>query len=228
MRTQFVTSPDSVQIAYEVQGDGPALCLLHGFSGNRTIWSENGWIELLQSRFTVFAIDMRGCGESEAPLDPQAYNVPAHCADIEAVANACGIETFLLWGWSFGATVGLHMIANSSRIERAVIAGTYFGRIFTKEYVQARLNQASSPLEHARWNGLASWRGVEPAMVRCPALIYTGTADGNVLVQLEQQRPSIEEVGMRLHVFEGFKHGQLLTRQEVVSTIVLPFLDASA
>ena len=168
---------------------------------------------------------MRGCGASDAPLDPLAYSVEAHCADVEAISNVCGIDTFLLWGWSFGATVGLHMAATyPCRVEKAVIAGTYFGRIFTEDYVQQRVTQAGTPIERARWSGLALWPSIEPADLRCPTLLYTGTADGNVRVQLEKQRNAIEMAGLSLHVFEGFKHGQLISRQDEVAGVVLPFL----
>ena len=217
-----------MQIAYDVQGKGPALCLLHGFSGDRAIWSDYGWPQRLHDQFTVISLDLRGCGQSDAPLEPQAYRLAAHQSDVEAVLQVCGIETFSLWGWSFGGTLGLHLAAAAAfPIEKAVIAGTYFGHIFTEEYVQQRLTQARSPVEIARWQGLATWPSVEPSGLRCPTLIYTGTADGNVVVQLERQRAAIEAASVRLHIFEGFRHGQLISMQEAVDAVVVPFLNDS-
>jgi pimeloyl-ACP methyl ester carboxylesterase len=227
LKTQYATSADGAQIAYDVQGKGPALCLLHGFSGNRAIWSDYGWPQRLRDQFTVLSLDLRGCGQSDVPLDPQAYRLPAHQADVTAVLQACGIETFSLWGWSFGGTLGLHLAA-AFPVEKAVIAGTYFGPIFTEDYVQQRLTQARSPLEVARWQGLISWPSIEPSELLCPALIYTGTADGNVVVQLERQRAAIEAARIRLHIFDGFRHGQLLTMHEAVVAEVVPFLSAPA
>ena len=65
----FATSNDGVRIAYEVYGTGPALLLLHGFSNDRSLWTKHRWIQYLKPMFTVITMDMRGCGESDAPLN---------------------------------------------------------------------------------------------------------------------------------------------------------------
>ena len=79
MGTIFGTSSDGVRLAYEVHGIGPALLLLHGFSNDRSLWTKHGWIAHLQRAFTVITMDMRGCGDSDAPLAPDAYQVAASC-----------------------------------------------------------------------------------------------------------------------------------------------------
>ncbi len=38
----FITSPDNVRIAYDIQGKGPALLLLQGFQEKRQLWHEVG------------------------------------------------------------------------------------------------------------------------------------------------------------------------------------------
>jgi pimeloyl-ACP methyl ester carboxylesterase len=121
---RFATSSDGVRIAYEVHGTGPVLLLLHGFSNDRSLWAKHGWIAHLQPAFTVITMAMRGCGDSDAPLTPNAYQVGPHLADVSAVADACSAERFGVWGWSFGGTLGLYLAARSSRCQRAVIAGT--------------------------------------------------------------------------------------------------------
>src|SRR5262245_31661799 len=128
MGPMFATASDGVRLAYEVHGAGPALLLLHGFSNDRHLWAKHGWIRHLQPAFTVITMDIRGCGDSDAPLVPDAYHMEQHLADVSTVADACQADQLSLWGWSFGGTLGLHLAARSSRIRRAVIAGTYFGR----------------------------------------------------------------------------------------------------
>ena len=49
MTTQFVSSTNDVQIAYDVCGSGPALLLVHGFSNNRSMWHDYGWVEQFQA-----------------------------------------------------------------------------------------------------------------------------------------------------------------------------------
>jgi pimeloyl-ACP methyl ester carboxylesterase len=222
----IATSSDGVRIAYEVHGTGPALLLLHGFSNNRRLWTKHRWIEYLQPVFTVITMDMRGCGDSDAPLTPNAYQMEQHLADVHAVTDACHVAQFRLWGWSFGGTLGLHLAARSPRLQRAVIAGTYFGRLFTDAYVQRRLAEAALPVVRARWQGVRSWPGVEPEDVQCPTLIYTGSLDGNVVEQLQQQRMAIGAAGMNLHVLPNLTHGGLVSALEVVAPLILPFLQS--
>jgi pimeloyl-ACP methyl ester carboxylesterase len=252
MDTKFVCSSDGVRIAYHIRGSGPALLLLHGFSDDRGIWSKHGWLDRLQSDFTLVSVDLRGCGESTGQTDPTAYTVERHLTDLMTVMDACELHEFRVWGWSFGASMGLHLAARSSRVIRAVIAGTYFGRIFTDAFVQTWVERIA-PLAHAKeggtldeldlspqWRafaertnlavylarirGLLSWPGVEPREVRSPALICTGTDDGNVVVRLEEQRPGIEAAGLELHVFEGLAHIQLLSEPDTVYPVVQEFL----
>ena len=109
-----------------------------------------------------------------------------------------------------------------------IAAGTYFGRIFTSAYVEARLSEASDALQRARWSGLESWPAVEPNEVHGPLLVYTGTRDGNVVRKLQHQRASIEATGGKLHVLEGLNHIELLTPNGPVSDVVMPFIRAAA
>ena len=224
MGAMFATSSDGVRIAYEVHGTGPALLLLHGFSNDRRLWTKHGWIVHLQPAFTVITMDRRGCGDSDAPLAPNAYQVEQHLADVSAVADACHVDRLRLWGWSFGGTLGLHLAARSSRLQRAVIAGTSFGRLYTEAYVQRRLAEAVRPVVRARWQGVPSWPSVEPEDVQCPTLVYTGAADGNVVGQRQQQRAAIEAAGVSLHVLNNLSHGGLVSAVDVVAPLILPFL----
>lgn len=224
MGATFATSSDRVRIADGVHGTGPVLLLLHGCSNDRSLWTKHGWIVHLQPAFTVITMDMRGCGDSDAPLAPNAYQVEQHLAAVYAVADACQMDQFRLWGWSFGGTLGLHVAARSPRLQRAVIAGTSFGRLFTDAYVQRRLPEAVRPVVRARWQGVQSWPGIEPEDVQCPTLVYTGAADGNVVGQLQQQRTAIEAAGVSLHVLNNLSHGGLVSAVEVVAPLILPFL----
>ena len=161
-----------------------------------------------------------------ADLAPNAYQLEQHLADVHAVADACHADRFRLWGWSFGGTLGLHLAARSPRLQRAMIAGTYFGRLFTDAYVQRRLAEAVVPVVRARWQGVQSWPGVEPEDVQCPTLVYTGSADGNVVEQLQQQRVAMEAAGVSLHVLHNLTHGGLVSALEVVAPLILPFLQS--
>src|SRR5258706_15033405 len=73
-----VSGPAStvLRIAYDVEGDGPPIVLVHGFASNRaTNWKATGWYTTLeQAGRRVVALDVRGHGESDKAPDPVAYH----------------------------------------------------------------------------------------------------------------------------------------------------------
>lgn len=79
--------------------------LLHGGDSSRQDWHAGGYVQRLQEEFTVITIDLRGHGKSGKPSDPASYTTEKLEQDLLAVADDCGVEQFILWGYSFGANV---------------------------------------------------------------------------------------------------------------------------
>ena len=125
--TAFANSLDGTQIAYNCSGAGPAVILLHGGGGYRQEWQSAGYVQRLQSDFTVITLDLRGHGESGAPSNPTDYIIDKMLQDILAVADACGAERFALWGMSYGGKVGRYLAARSERVQKAILMGTPLG-----------------------------------------------------------------------------------------------------
>jgi len=125
--SRFVISPDGTRIAYDCNGSGPAILLLHGGGGSRVEWHQAGYFQRLQDSFTLVAMDLRGHGDSDLPTDPAAYTPEALCADILSVADACGLERFDLWGMSYGGKVGRYLATRSHRVRRCVLMSTPLG-----------------------------------------------------------------------------------------------------
>jgi pimeloyl-ACP methyl ester carboxylesterase len=127
MDTLFATSPDGTRIAFDVTGQGPALILLHGGNQNRQKWHELGYVERLKDHFKVVTIDIRGNGESDKPVDSADYTTDKMGQDILAVADACGVERFTIWGFSYGGNIGRYLAAQSNRVVKIIIMGIPFG-----------------------------------------------------------------------------------------------------
>ncbi|HET8669270.1 MAG TPA: alpha/beta hydrolase [Candidatus Saccharimonadales bacterium] len=127
MNTSFVTSPDGTRIAYDVIGEGSAIILLHGGWQTRQKWHEVGYVQRLRNNFKVVAMDIRGNGESDTPTDSTYYTTEKMCQDILAVADACGIEKFTIWGFSYGANIGRYLAAQSDRVKKLILMGIPFG-----------------------------------------------------------------------------------------------------
>jgi pimeloyl-ACP methyl ester carboxylesterase len=251
LQTQFVTSPDGTRIAYDVSGRGPLLLLVHALGISRQIWHAAGIVEALSPSFMVAALDLRGHGESDKPVDAAMYTAEKLLDDLCAVADAIGTDRFSYWGHSYGATIGIQAAARLPRVARAAIAGSFFGRQADEEWLkqaiagmeqvvraddEGRLDELglapqqreslaafSSIIMLACLKGIATFPGVEPGDVRCPTLVYTGTRD-HALECIEAQRAKVEANGVQLAIFEGLDHQQLVTARETVLPPIRAFL----
>lgn len=248
----FLTSTDGTKIAYDVQGEGPLLLLLQGFDEMRKVWHETGYVERLRHHFRVVTMDRRGIGESDRPLDPKSYHVEQMLADICAVADACGAEEFLVWGHSFGGTLALLLSSRSSRVKRAVVAGSFFGRIYFEE----RINQITSELRIiykaqqegtlkqlgfdnedmlwveqrtipaliACWQATVAWPIVRPDEIRYPLYIYAGSDDQRITKPLLERQEEIDAQGITLRIFDHLDHAQEISEIDIVYPAAETFL----
>lgn len=127
MRTSFTFSTDGLRIAYDVSGAGEAIVLLHGGLHTRQHWHDAGYVERLKRNFKVITIDIRGNGESDKPVESTCYTEEKHCQDILAVAAACCLERFTIWGYSYGGNIGRYLAAQSPCVSKLVMVGFTFG-----------------------------------------------------------------------------------------------------
>ena len=58
-----------VNIHYQVDGEGPDLVLLHGFTGTLESWRWTGYVEQLHDDFRLILVDARGHGDSDKLRD---------------------------------------------------------------------------------------------------------------------------------------------------------------
>ncbi|MEM8901701.1 MAG: alpha/beta fold hydrolase, partial [Bacteroidota bacterium] len=60
----------------------------------------------------------------ERGVDVRGYNIEEHARDFNALATALGLDTYSIFGYSFGTTIGTYLInLFPERIERAVLVG---------------------------------------------------------------------------------------------------------
>ncbi|MEN8173124.1 MAG: alpha/beta hydrolase [Chloroflexota bacterium] len=138
MRTSFITSPDGTQITYDVIGKGPVIILLHGggIGWSRKKWHQVGYVARLKDKYKVISIDIRGNGESGKPILPTDYAIDRICEDILAVADACEVERFIIWGYSYGGNIGRFLAARSERVSKIIIVGIPLGLAASGEFRQ--------------------------------------------------------------------------------------------
>ena len=110
-----VSSKDGTRIAYEREGDGPPLILVHGTGGAATRWAP--LIPVLGKKFSVYTIDRRGRRDSG---DTEPYAAEREFEDIAAVAEAAGEPAYLL-GHSYGGFCALGAALISRRISKLIL-----------------------------------------------------------------------------------------------------------
>lgn len=98
---QTVSSTDGTEIAYEVDGSGQPLVLLHGGTACRRHW--DALVPHLVDSFTVVRPDRRGRGDSG---DGEEYGLDREVDDLREVLETVDGEA-TVFGHSFGGLVAL-------------------------------------------------------------------------------------------------------------------------
>jgi pimeloyl-ACP methyl ester carboxylesterase len=113
-----------LEIAFERQGAGPPLVLLHGFVGHSREWRRQ--IDDLSEEFTVVAWDAPGAGRSSDP--PETFRLPDYADCLAAFINALGLARPHVVGLSFGGALALELYRRHPAMPASLIlASAYAG-----------------------------------------------------------------------------------------------------
>ncbi len=115
----------AVDCAYSVEGEGPALFMVHGIDSRRGAWRPLTGI--LGRHFTCIGYDLRGHGDSPAPAPP--YTLDDLVADLEALRERLGVERAHVIGHSLGGMIGpAYARAHPERVLSLGLLSTAAGR----------------------------------------------------------------------------------------------------
>jgi pimeloyl-ACP methyl ester carboxylesterase len=171
---EFTVAPDGVRVAaYRFGGTGPPLILAHATGFHAHVFLP--FAAALRDRFSVFAFDMRGHGESDAPMTTEGYEWRRLGRDLLAVADLLGVERFHAAGNSVGGAITVE-----AELQRP---GTVIGAVLFEPIIYPREITAPSPmLEGARrrrrvfrstdamlqqWRGRGPFAAWDPEALRC-------------------------------------------------------------
>ena len=120
----FFPGADGVRLAYREVGEGRPLVLMHGFTGDATLWLRHGQAEAIAAHgFRVVMPDFRGHGSSAKPHDAAAYPPDVLTDDGLALVEHLGLDDYDLGGYSLGARIVVRMLVRGAAPGRAVVAG---------------------------------------------------------------------------------------------------------
>lgn len=112
---------NSITLAYDDTGSGQPIVFLHAFPLNRTMWAQQE--TALSSQFRVITIDLRGHGESDAPL--WHYTLDQAADDVRALLDHLSVAQALFVGLSMGGYILLAFYRKyADRVKGMVLADT--------------------------------------------------------------------------------------------------------
>ncbi len=107
-------SSGTAQIAYDVQGAGPPVLLVHAGVSDKRSWGP--LIESLGGRYRTIAYDQRGFGETT--FEPEPHSA---VADALAVLDAEGVDQAIVIGSSNGGRRSIHLALDHPERVRALV-----------------------------------------------------------------------------------------------------------
>lgn len=121
MSTRFVEG-GSVRTAFDLQGEGPPLVLMHGAEASRQMFT--ALVPLLARHFTVIAYDQRDCGETQGPEGPSTLADLA--GDAQQLIQALGFKRAHVLGSSFGGRVAQALaLLHPRSVDHLVLGSTW-------------------------------------------------------------------------------------------------------
>jgi pimeloyl-ACP methyl ester carboxylesterase len=116
---------NGLKFHYQQAGAGPDVVLIHGVTGDLSIWFLSQTIQTLGRSHRVTAYDLRGHGYSDAP--PSGYTSAEHAADLLALMDVVGAARATLVGHSFGGVIAAHAATIApERVGALVLSDPYF------------------------------------------------------------------------------------------------------
>lgn len=134
------TQVNGITFAYNDRGSGLPIIFLHAFPLNRTMWAEQE--NQFSSQFRVVTIDLRGHGESDAPL--WRYTLDQAADDVIGLLDHLSIRQAVFVGLSMGGYILFALYRKySDRVKGLVLADTR-AQVDTAEGKEARFQMAQT------------------------------------------------------------------------------------
>lgn len=104
----------------EVNGDGPAVLMVHGFPLDRTMWKSvsstlTGWRRIIP--------DLRGCGLTEVP--ESGYSIATYADDMVALLDTLHVDRAVVCGHSMGGYIAFDLLERyPDRVRGLILVST--------------------------------------------------------------------------------------------------------
>jgi 2-succinyl-6-hydroxy-2,4-cyclohexadiene-1-carboxylate synthase len=146
---------NGLEFNLEMEGDGPPLLLLHGFTGSLRAWDD------LRARMRLdaqlIALDLIGHGQSASPPETGRYSLEWCARDLLSLLDALHIARASVLGYSMGGRVALHFgVAHPERIRTLILESASPGIADAAERAR-RIESDNVLADRILANGLAAF-----------------------------------------------------------------------
>jgi len=105
---------------YVTIGEGPLIVFLHGFPEFWRSWKHQ--ISFFSKKFKVVALDMRGYGETERPIQVEEYRIEKLARDVTELIDSLGQNKATVVGHDWGGAVAwATAMMNPSFVEKLIV-----------------------------------------------------------------------------------------------------------
>lgn len=220
-----------ISLHYIKKGSGSPLILLHGNGESGAYFVHQ--MDVFAERYTVYAVDTRGHGQSSRGTAP--FTIAQFAKDLECFLEEQGLDRVDILGFSDGGNIALTFaLARPDRVRRLILNGANLDPKGVKPAVQvpivlgyrlASLSKAPKARANAELLGLmVNEPHIDPAALSAltmPALVIVGTKDMIREAHSRLIRDSLPNG--RMVVLEG-DHFVASRRPEAFNRAVLEFL----
>ena len=121
-RAEYIEVEPNVRLHVTDAGIGRPVVLIPGWPLSDEMY-EYQYNDLINNKFRVIGITLRGFGKSDKPY--REYNYDIHALDIKKVLVKLDIKDAVLCGFSMGGAIAIHFVStyNGAHISKLVLAG---------------------------------------------------------------------------------------------------------
>ncbi|MBW8064741.1 MAG: alpha/beta fold hydrolase [Nitrospira sp.] len=156
---------NGLTLAYTDEGKGTPVVFVHGFPLNRNMWAPQ--VQALSRQHRVITVDLRGHGESDAPL--WRYTMEQFADDLTGVLDHLSIQQAVMAGLSMGGYILFAFYRKYATRVNALILSDTRAQPDTDEGRAGRFNMAQS----AYTQGSGAIADVMLSKLLCPASLHT-------------------------------------------------------
>ncbi len=152
---------NGIHIHYQQAGEGPDVVLIHGVTGDLSVWYLHV-LPALSREFRITAYDLRGHGNSD--VTPNGYTSAHLAADLHGLLVSLGIARAHLVGASFGGTVAMQCaVLYPERVASLVLAEPWIATLRSRaifdnwphlEAAKAALAERGLSIPEDKWEDL--------------------------------------------------------------------------